>query len=368
MYQKRFAHLLELMQAAQLDAIAINPGHSLKYLTGLDFHLMERPIVLLITDKGTTAMVLPELEVSRAEKSPVTAHLFPYNDNPTNWQQSFFEATNYLGIHAMKIGVEPTRLRFLELNYLQNAARQAAMVSGAEVFEQIRIIKDANEIALMQKAAQIAETGLKNTLSLVKPGVTEKELATELVLQCLRAGGDAEFPFNPIVSSGPNSADPHATPTDRKVQSGELLLFDWGASYEGYASDITRTFAVGEPDPEFIKIADIVARANLAGRETGRPGIPAGDVDRSTRKVIEEAGYGQYFTHRTGHGLGMEGHESPYMFSENELLLEEGMVYTVEPGIYLSGKGGIRIEDDVVVNQHGSFSLSTLERGLKVIG
>jgi Xaa-Pro dipeptidase len=216
----------------------------------------------------------------------------------------------------------------------------------------------------MQKAADIAQEALKATLAMVKVGVSENAVASELIINMLRLGNDPELPFAPIVASGPNSANPHATPTDRVITEGDLLVIDWGASYKGYFSDLTRTFAVGQIDPELTTIYLAVKDANEAGRSAGKPGIAAGKVDQAARAAIEKAGYGKYFTHRTGHGLGMEEHEPPYIFGANELVLEPGMVYTVEPGIYLPGRGGVRIEDDVVVVKDGSRSLSNYLRDL----
>ena len=233
---------------------------------------------------------------------------------------------------------------------------------GAAVFGGLRLLKSADEIARMKQAAVIAQTALLATLRTVSAGMTEKAIANELIIQLLRAGSDPDMPFQPIVATGPNSANPHAVPTDRELQPGDLLLVDWGAGFEGYFSDITRTFTFGEVDPELMKIGTIVRAANEAGRKAGKPGLAAGVVDRAARAVIDEAGYGPYFTHRTGHGLGMEAHEPPYIFAENNLVLAKGMTFTVEPGIYLPGKGGVRIEDDVVVTADGLESLTDLPR------
>ena len=175
------------------------------------------------------------------------------------------------------------------------------------------------------------------------------------------------MPFAPIVSGGPNGANPHASPSERKFQAGDLLVVDWGAAYRGYISDLTRTFAVGEVEAEFQKIHKIVQEANAAGRAAGKPGVPCAAVDKAAREVIEKSGYGPYFTHRTGHGIGMEGHEEPYMRSDNMQILEPGMAYTVEPGIYLPGRNGVRIEDDMVVTATGAESLSDMEREIRVV-
>ncbi len=214
---------------------------------------------------------------------------------------------------------------------------------------------------------QIAETALENTLPCIHAGVSEREISTELTLQLIRAGSDLHLAFEPIVSGGPNAANPHAEPSDRKLQSGDLLVIDWGAVYQGYVSDLTRTFAIGKVDPEYEKIVEITARANETGRDASRPGIPAGDVDRAARKVIVDAGYGEFFTHRTGHGIGLEGHEPPYIFGENDLTLQPGMVFTVEPGIYLPGRNGVRIEDNVLITAECAETLSSLPRDLRFL-
>jgi Xaa-Pro dipeptidase len=220
----------------------------------------------------------------------------------------------------------------------------------------------------MRRAVEIAQTALKATLPLIKIGMTEKELAAELVMQLLKQGSEPEMPFAPIVSSGPNAANPHASPSERRLQAGDLLVIDWGATHDGYISDLTRTFAVGEVDDESQKIHQIVQEANAAGRAAGRPGVPCANVDQAARDVIEKAGYGLYFTHRTGHGIGMEGHEEPYMRGDNMQLLEPGMAFTVEPGIYLPNRNGVRIEDNVVITEDGADVLSDMPREIRVVG
>jgi len=220
----------------------------------------------------------------------------------------------------------------------------------------------------MRHAVKIAQDALEATIPLIKVGMTEKEVSSELVVQLLKHGSEPEMPFSPIVSGGPNAANPHASPSDRKLQVGDLLVVDWGAAYDGYISDLTRTFAVGQVDDEYLKIHKIVQAANAAGRAAGKPGVPCANVDKAARDVIDQAGYGEYFTHRTGHGIGMEGHEEPYMRGDNMQLLEPGMAYTVEPGIYLPDRNGVRIEDNVVVTETGVDVLSDMPREIRVVG
>jgi Xaa-Pro dipeptidase len=213
----------------------------------------------------------------------------------------------------------------------------------------------------------VAERALAATLPRLRPGMTEKEVAAELVGELLRAGTDLPLPFEPIVASGPNAALPHATVSDRNLRAGDLLVVDWGAAAGGYCSDLTRTFAVGEIDAELVEVYRAVQAANEAGRAAVRPGAEAQEVDRAARQVIEQAGYGEYFIHRTGHGLGLEEHEEPYIREGNRDRLEIGMTFTVEPGIYLPERGGVRIEDNVAVGETGALTLSSMPRDLQTI-
>ncbi len=282
---------------------------------------------------------------------------------PPGWKFSD-QAFQAAGPGSSNVGVEPTRLRYLELDLLQRAAPQAKFLSAEETLSSMRMCKEESELAAMRKAVVIAQSALLATVPSIKPGVSELEIAAELTLQLLRGGSDTEFPFSPIVSGGPNSANPHATPSTRKLQSGDLLVIDWGATVQGYASDLTRTFAIGEVDPEFENIARIVLLANAAGREKAGPGVTASQVDQAARDVIEKAGYGVFFTHRTGHGLGLEAHEPPYIRAGSQLALEPGMTFTIEPGIYLPERGGVRIEDNVCITASGVECLSDLPREL----
>lgn len=361
-YTERQSRLAQALKNSQLHALALNPGPSLTYLTGMHFHLMERPVVAIFTTQNPPVIVLPELEAGKAAEQPYPIQVFPYGEEPSIWIAAFRQAAQAAGIDGQRVGVEPTRLRYLELNFLQAAAESAQYVSAEESLAELRMRKDPQELAYMRRAVDIAQQALHATLPAIKVGVTEKEIASELTYQLLRAGSEPEFPFTPIVSAGPNGANPHAVPGLRPLQSGDLLVIDWGAAYEGYISDLTRTFAIGRPDPEWVRIHDTVRLANQAGREAVRPGITAGEVDQAARLVIEQAGYGQYFIHRTGHGLGMESHEPPYIRQGNNLALEPGMTFTIEPGIYIPGRNGVRIEDNVVVTEGGSECLSDLPR------
>jgi Xaa-Pro dipeptidase len=364
MSANRIQNLNMALQAFGLDAAAFNPGPTLTYLTGLHFHLMERPVVLLVGKGVKPAIILPELEAGKARAAAVDLQIFTFGDNPNTCQEVYRQAGQACGLDGKTVGVEPARMRVLELRLLENSFPGAHFVSGQDAFASLRMIKDSTEIEAMRTAVHIAQTGLHNTIPLIRVGMSERELASELTMQLYRAGSDPELPFAPIIASGPNGADPHSVPGERKLSRGDLVVIDWGASHQGYFSDLTRTLALGEIDPELEKIAELTIAANAAGRAAIRPGLSIGSVDRAARDVIENGGYGQYFFHRVGHGLGLEEHEEPYAFAENPMKLEPGMTFTVEPGIYLAGKGGVRIEDDVVVTPTAGETLSDMDRSL----
>jgi len=365
---QRFNKLTDALSNASLEAIALIPSPSLRYLTGLDFHLMERPTVLFVRDDGQAAMVLPALETGRLDNLAFEVHPFAYSDNPATWQLAFNQAISFLKLENAGIGVEPVHFRFLETQFIQAAAPAARLVAADSIMDSLRIQKDDAEVSAMKTAVKIAQDAFLATLPAIRPGVSEREIAAELVLQLLRHGSSPELPFQPIVSAGENSANPHATPTDRKLQANEILLIDWGAGHAGYCADLTRVIAYGKLPKELVTIHTAVHQANRAALAVARPGIPAGQVDQAARKVIEDAGYGPKFNHRVGHGLGLEAHEPPYMFGENQKILVPGAAFTIEPGIYLAGLGGVRIEDDVVITEQGAECLSDLPREIFQLG
>jgi len=368
MTQSRLDKLNASLRTSGLDAVILNPGPTLTYLTGLRFHLMERPVVLLFAKDQDPAIVLPELELQKVASLPYRLQVFAYPENPSEWDSAFRTAVQALGLDRKRIGVEPRQLRLLEFRHVKAGAPEADYPDASDVLSGLRLRKDQPEVEAMRRAVKIAQEALEATIPLIKIGMAEKDLSAELVVQLLKHGSEPEMPFAPIVSCGPNSANPHASPTERKLQAGDLLVVDWGAAYDGYISDLTRTFAVGEVDDEYQKIHRIVQQANAAGRAAAKPGVPCANVDRAAREVIEKSGYGVYFTHRTGHGIGIEGHEEPYMRGDNMQLLEPGMAFTVEPGIYLPDRNGVRIEDNVVITEDGADVLSDMPREIRRVG
>jgi Xaa-Pro dipeptidase len=353
------------MRSVGLDCVALVPGPNMRYLSGLTLFMSERPIVAFFPVGARPAVLLPTLEQGRAEAMAGAGFdFFPYGDEE-GYKGAFAGVAQALRLDAGRVAVEHLHMRVLELHALQAAAPHARFISLEGVFPGLRANKDEAEIAAIRKAISITEHTLHALLSRPLIGLSERQIAARLAQEMTGAGAD-DIGFI-IVVAGPNGADPHAGPSERPVQSGDMLTIDCGAVADGYLADITRTFAVGEVDERLRQIYEVVRQANAAGKAAIRPGLPAQEVDRAARAVIDAAGYGEFFFHRTGHGLGMETHEPPYIVEGNEQPLEPGMVFTVEPGIYIPGLGGVRVEDDVVVTQGGAESLTTFPAEMRVI-
>ncbi|MGC9522521.1 MAG: M24 family metallopeptidase [Anaerolineae bacterium] len=359
----RIEQVLDKAAAEGLDALALVPGPNLRYLTGMGFFLSERPIVALLPVDRRPAVVLPELEAGKAKAAGFRA--FPYGDEE-GYSLAFHEACAALELADARLGVESLRMRVLEARILERFAPNVELIPVDEVFAEMRSVKDTGELNAMRRAAQVAEEAFLAWLPMLRVGMTEREAAARLVGALLGGGADG-LAFDPIIAGGPRGALPHAEPGDRPFQRGDWIVVDWGARVDGYVSDLTRALVVGEPSGELQRVHEIVCRANEAGRKAVALGVTAEEVDRAARAVIEAAGYGQAFFHRTGHGLGLEEHEPPYIVNGNRLELMPGMTFTVEPGIYLDGVGGVRIEDDVAVTESGELTLTTLERAPFVI-
>jgi Xaa-Pro dipeptidase len=350
--------------------VALVPGPNLRYLSGLPFFTSERPVVVLYPLDGRPALLLPELERGRAAEVTAGAFdLFPYSDEEGHGP-AFGRVAEALALDGKRVAVEYLHMRVLELRALEQGAPRADFVSLEEALPGLRSRKDGDEIAAIRAAIAITEQALSTLITGPEAkdtvvGQTERQIAERLTREMLSAGADTVAFM--IVVAGPNGADPHAGPSDRPLQPGDLMTIDCGAVLNGYIADITRTFALDPVDKELCDIYEVVRQANAAGRAAAKPGVSAQGVDRAARKVIEDAGYGAQFFHRTGHGLGLETHEPPYIVEGNEQPLEPGMVFTVEPGIYISGLGGVRIEDDVVITKSSAESLTTFPREWTVL-
>ena len=349
-----------------VDAVAIVPGVNMRYFTGLEFHLSERPTILLFTPDGRAGVIIPRLELPRIEQRP-DLNLQPFVWSDTDgYAGAFKQAVDTFGLRGKTLGVDGLTMRVTEwLDFLE--ADPTMKVKPVEKdLVRIRAIKAPEEVALMREAIRISEEALDNIMDAVRPGMSERQIADQLLGEMKRLGCNG-IAFSPLVQTGPNSALPHGEVTDRALGSDDFLLIDYGGSVDGYPADITRTFCLGTPTAEMQKIYDVVLAANMAAKKVAGPGVPMGMVDKAARDVITDAGYGQYFIHRTGHGLGLDTHEPIPQIAEGVTdLLEPGMVFTIEPGVYIPGLGGVRIEDNVLVTESGIDVLTSYRRTLGI--
>ncbi|MBP9502687.1 MAG: aminopeptidase P family protein [Candidatus Promineofilum sp.] len=367
MNSQRLERLTEQIVAHGLDGLALMPGPNLFYISGITTHVSERPTLLFIPADDDPAIIIPTLEAMKARAAGIPDdRIFDWND-ADGYQSAFQQACPRLELADYMLGVEMLHMRVLELQLLQRYAPGLQIAPAEPALSALRSVKDATEIAAMERAIAVAEKALKRIVSRIKIGLSERHIAAMLTQELLAAGAES-LSFSPIVAAGPNSASPHAMPTDRPIRAGDLLVIDWGAYVDGYPSDLTRTFAVGDIDDELRTIYEVTRQANEAGRRAVRPGVTGQQVDRAARDVIEAAGYGDFFIHRTGHGLGLEIHEPPDMSPVNLAPIAPGNVFTIEPGIYLPGRGGVRIEDNMVATADGGRSLSSYSRELTTVG
>ncbi|REK55574.1 M24 family metallopeptidase [Parageobacillus thermoglucosidasius] len=268
-------------------------------------------------------------------------------------------------LHIQKLGFEQEDVSYATFKAYEQAVN-AELVPTSLVVEKLRLIKSESEIKILKEAAAIADAAFEHILSFIRPGVKEIEVANELEF-FMRKQGATSSSFDTIVASGYRSALPHGVATDKVIEKGELVTLDFGAYYNGYCSDITRTVAVGEISDELKTIYNIVLEAQLRGMKGIKPGMTGKEADALTRDYITEKGYGDYFGHSTGHGIGLEIHEGPTLSARSDIVLAPGMVVTVEPGIYIPGLGGVRIEDDTVVTENGNEALTHSPKELIIL-
>ncbi|EKN69853.1 proline dipeptidase [Neobacillus bataviensis LMG 21833] len=268
-----------------------------------------------------------------------------------------------LGIQ--KLGFEEDHLTYSLFKVYEKEV-EAELVPISDVIEKLRLIKTDAEIKILKVAADIADAAFKHILDFIRPGKTELEVSNELEFFMRRAGATSSS-FNTIVASGHRSALPHGVASDKVIEAGDFVTMDYGAYYNGYVSDITRTVAVGEPNSKLKEIYDIVLEAQVRGMAGFKPGLTGKEADALTRDYITEKGFGEYFGHSTGHGIGLEIHEGPALSMKSDIILEPGMVVTCEPGIYIPGLGGVRIEDDTLITQNGNEALTHSTKELIIL-
>ena len=364
MYAERLARARARMRDLRVDFLLLSTGADLPYLTGYEAMPLERLTMLVVPADADAVLVIPALEAPRVVEQPDAFELFP-------WDETDDPIEIVAGLVA---GIDPdarsaavgdhTWSRFV-LD-LQRALPDVAFRRATDVTGPLRVVKDAAEIEALRAAAAVVDdvAGVMRGRPLV--GRTELEVHRELVERMLEGGHErANFA---IVAAAANAASPHHDPTDRVIAPGDVVLCDFGGTMHGYCSDITRMFVAGAVDPEVRDAYDVLVAAQEAGVQAATVGTPCEAVDAAARAVIADAGYGEFFVHRTGHGIGTEAHEDPYVVSGNATPLVAGHAFSVEPGIYLPGRFGLRLEDIVVATDAGPERLNHAARDLAIVG
>jgi D-alanyl-D-alanine dipeptidase len=344
-----------------LDAIVVSPSPDLGYLTGYDPMPLERPTLLVIRPGREPAMLVPELERPLAAASSVGDRL---ELGAGRDGSDPYEAAASLLAGTARVAVADA-LWAVHLLGLQGRMPETAFSTASPVLGRLRAVKDPDELEALRRAGRAADETFRRILELPFQGRREEEVAHDLA-DLLVQNGHARAEFT-IVASGPNAASPHHEPGGRTILRHDAVVMDFGGELAGYYSDTTRTVVVGEPPEGFEQAYAVVQEAQAAAVETVRPGISAQEIDRTARAIVEAAGFGDRFIHRTGHGIGLEVHEPPYIVEGDETVLEPGMTFSVEPGIYLEGRFGIRIEDIVTVTPEGADRLNRSTRDLKTV-
>lgn len=360
-YADRFNALKQSMVKKKIDYVIILPGYNFRYMTGLNFNPLERLSFMMLASGGDACLFLPKLEKSRLEtlsKLGVNLDVFMWPDE-TGPGPELANLAKVFGNRQVKVGVEFGRLTLARKIQMDEFLHHAVLEDVTEMFYELRAKKDKDEIRSLHEASRLSDEALQNVINGLSTGLTELEISNRIKIELLRLGSETlPVDFKPIVATAANSAKPHTHSGENVLQSGQVLLIDTGACLEGYAIDITRTFLIEPVTSEFKKIYQTVYDANMRAIESVQPGIESEAIDRKAREVIENAGYGKFFPHRTGHGIGLEEHEPPWIVQGNRAVLDVGMTFTIEPGIYIPEMGGVRIEDNVAVTADG-FELLT---------
>ncbi|NMM61386.1 aminopeptidase P family protein [Clostridium sp. P21] len=348
MFKKRIGELRKLMNAKSMDAVLLVGDYNRNYLSGFtgdeSFSVITKDKTFFITDSRFT---------EQAKQQVKDYEVIEYNKG-TSFQDFLGELVKNNNIKTL--GFEEDVLSFATYN-LYKSKVQCELVPMKGMVEQIRVIKDESELKLIKKAAEIADKAFDHMLKFIKVGMTEREIGLELEFYMKKLGAtDLSFPS--IVASGVRSSLPHGQATEKVVNKGEFLTLDYGCIYREYCSDMTRTIVIGEPSEKMIKVYNTVLEAQERALKAYKPGVSAIDVDETARGYIREKGYGDYFGHGLGHGVGRQIHEAPSVGYRSTEILKPGMIVTDEPGIYIPGFGGVRIEDLLVITENGSETLS----------
>lgn len=364
--QNRLERFTNWVTDSKFDFAFLSDPTNVFYYTGFMCHPHERLLGLFVIPGHEPFLVCPAMEVSQAKNAGWAYEVIGYNDveNPWDFVKTALQKRNTL--HNVHVAIETDTLPYARTEQLSGLFDSIRFSSVEDAINEQRLIKDASELEHLKKAAELADFAVNVGKNAIKKGKTEQALVAEIEYEVKKRGAEG-MSFATTVLTGVKSAAPHGNPDDRQIKEGDFVLFDLGVIINGYCSDITRTFVYKHASDEQVKIYNTVLKAQEAAIQKSQVGVRLGDVDLAARAVIEDAGYGQYFPHRIGHGLGLGIHEAPSLNSTNTSLLKKGMVYTIEPGIYVPEIGGVRIEDDIYLGEDAPICLTQYPKELQVI-
>jgi Xaa-Pro dipeptidase len=335
------------------------------YLTGFYTEPHERLLALFVFQEEEPFLVCPAMEISQARASGWQYEIVGFSDTDNPWEHiSVALAKRHLNVST--IAIEKEHMNIDRYEKLGSIFTNASFVSAEEKLHTLRMIKDEKEASILREAAKLADYGVEVGVNALAKGKAELDILGEIEFE-LKRKGIRQMSFDTMVLTGLKTASPHGKPGLEQISEGHLVLFDLGVVLDGYCSDITRTVAFGNIDERQKEIYETVLKAQKNAVEISKPGVGIGEIDTAARSIITEAGYGDYFTHRVGHGLGIDVHEFPSLNSTNKMLLQPGMAFTIEPGIYLDGVGGVRIEDDLLITDTGVEILTKYPKDLQVV-
>lgn len=362
---KKVKEIQQFLQEQNIDAAFITTPDNVFYVSGFASEPHERLLGVMVFKEAEPFVICPLMEVPDVKSAGWSFDVVGHADTEDAWDV-VLDAVKKRGTLPTSFAIEKAHLTVERLERMKELFKDANFARLDDQLNAMRVIKDEDELENLRKAAQFADKAVEIGCQEIAEGKTELEVLMAIEFE-MKKQGIQKMSFDTMVLSGPKTASPHGTPGDRKIQKGDFILFDLGVVYNGYCSDITRTVAFGEPSEAQRKIYETVKNAEQAAVDLVRPGVKAMELDKASRDVITGAGYGEYFTHRLGHGLGISVHEYPSITGTNEFVLEEGMVFTIEPGIYHPEVTGVRIEDDVVVTADGVEVLTKFPKELQII-
>lgn len=361
---KKRMQLQDYMASEQIDVVYLDNPNTVAYFTNFESNPHERIVAYIVTQSDDFLFV-PSLEKEEAREQSNVENVYTYSDEENPWgiiSEKTFERIEKINL----VCTDEASLTVARYHQLQEAFNTTNFEDIGPFIDQMRVVKTPDEIDKMIVAGELADEALQIGMDSLVEGITEQEVAAIIDME-MKKRGVSEMSFSTLVLFGDHAASPHGNPGERQLKQNEFVLFDLGVIYNGYASDATRTVAFGEISEKEEEIYEVVLNAQRTAQEAVKPGMRAGELDQIARQVIEDASYGKYFNHRLGHGIGKTAHEFPSIHGSNETILEPGMCFSIEPGIYVPGEVGVRVEDCVYVTEEGCKPFTSMDKELATI-